>query len=101
MSGNSLWNNNEVVLVEPSNPWEMVKATMQDIYHVLMAIKKEEVWAQNELAHFALSEQYLHNHTISGEFEYSAHTDGQWIVDKIKQYKPILNKSEESFVVEM
>lgn len=66
-----------------------------------MAIEKEEVWAENELAHFALSEQYLHNHTVRGEFEYSAHADGQWIVDKIKQYKPIPTKSEEPFVVEM
>ena len=48
-----------------------------------------------------LSELFLYNHTISWDFEFSVHDDGQFIVDVIKKYKPLPIKQEYPFVVEM
>ncbi len=79
-----------------------VNATMQDIYHVIMALKDEKnLSADQQTAFENLQEKYLHNHPIGGEFTFDVHHYGDWTVEKILQYKPAPRKAEEHFVVEM
>ncbi len=80
---------------------EITYATMDDIYHVLMALKKEEIAPSNEQAHWNLQELWLQWHTHDGQFEFTVRTDWSWIIEKLKQYKPVPQKSEDPFVVEM
>lgn len=81
--------------------WEIIKATMNDIYQIIMAINKEWIPAENDLEAWRLREQYLHNRTVNWEFEYDSHYRWTRLIGKIKQHKPKPQKAPYHFVVEM